>query len=190
MGAGAQVGELALLIEGDVGVLGEIVDELYLIRLALLLHELDGLRPGQLEPLQGQLFLADLAHLGLDLLHDLRGEGEGGVQIVVEALFNGGADGQLHLGIETFDCLRQDVGAGVPVSLAVLGFSKVYCLFSSAIKIPPCDWGRAEKRPTPDESSGVRRADTSHGSTLLARSAERDIWPLVTPVTGGPGPAY
>ena len=46
MGTGAQVGELALLIEGDVGVLGQILDQLYLKGLRLLLHELDGLSPG------------------------------------------------------------------------------------------------------------------------------------------------
>ena len=51
MGAGAQVGELTLLIEGDVGVLRQILNQLYLKGLLLLLHELDGLGPGQLEPL-------------------------------------------------------------------------------------------------------------------------------------------
>ncbi len=46
MGAGAQIGELALLVEGDVGVLRQIMDQLHLVGLALLLHELEGLFRG------------------------------------------------------------------------------------------------------------------------------------------------
>ena len=124
MGAGAQVGELALLVEGDVGIGGQILDQLHLVGLALLLHELDGLFPGQLKPLQLQLLLADLAHLALDLLHDLGGKGEGRVHIVIEAFLDRGADGQLHLRVQTLDGLSQNMGAGVPIGLAVLGIFK------------------------------------------------------------------
>ena len=124
VGTGTQVGELALLVEGDVGVLRQVVDELYLVGLTLLLHKLDGLLTGQLKALQLQLLLTDLAHLRLDLLHDLGGEGEGGVHIVVEALVNGGADGQLHLGVQALDGLGQDVRTGVPIGLAVLRIFK------------------------------------------------------------------
>ena len=60
MGAGAQVGELPLLVEGDGGVLRQVVDELHLVGLLPLLHELHRLGPGQFEPLQLQLLLADL----------------------------------------------------------------------------------------------------------------------------------
>ena len=120
VGAGAQVGELALLIEGDVGIAGQVLDELYLIGLVLLLHELDGLFPGQFKPLQLQLLLADLLHLGLDLGHVVGGEGEGGIHVVVPALLDRGADGQLHLGPQALDGLGHDVGAGVPIGLAVL----------------------------------------------------------------------
>ena len=119
MGAGAQIGELALLVEGDVGVLRQIMDQLHLVGLALLLHELEGLFPGQLKALQLQLLLADLAHLSLKLLQDLRSEGEGGVHVVVKALVDGGADGQLYLRVQALHRLGQNVGAGVPVGLAV-----------------------------------------------------------------------
>ena len=58
VGTGAQVGELALLVEGDVGIGGQILDQLHLVGLTLLLHELDGLFPGQLYPyLRSQLML-------------------------------------------------------------------------------------------------------------------------------------
>ena len=59
MRAGAEVGELALLIEADVRVGGQIVDELDLERLVLLLHELDGFLARQLKALELELFLAE-----------------------------------------------------------------------------------------------------------------------------------
>ena len=120
VGAGAQVGELALPVEGDHRVLGQVVDELHLEGLALLLHEFDRFLTGQLEPLQLQLFLADLAHLGLKLGKLPLGEGLGGVEVVVEAVVDGRADGQLHLRVEALHGLGKHMGAGVPVSLAVL----------------------------------------------------------------------
>ena len=102
------------------GVFRQILNQLHLIGLALFLHELDGLFPGQLKALELELFLADLAHLALDLLHDLGGDGEGRVQVIIEAVFNGRADGQLHLRIEALDGLGQDMGAGMPIRAAIL----------------------------------------------------------------------
>ena len=99
MGAGAQVGELALAVEADDGVLRQVVDQLHLVRLALLFHEGDGLGAGQLKALQLQLLLADLAHLGFQSLQVCRGEGDGSIEIIVKAIVDGGADGQLHLGV-------------------------------------------------------------------------------------------
>ena len=46
VGAGAQVGELPLLVEGDGGVLRQVVDELHLVGLLPLLHELHRLGRG------------------------------------------------------------------------------------------------------------------------------------------------
>ena len=126
---GAEVGELALLVEADDGVLGQVVDELDLERLVLLLHELDGFLARQLKALELELFLADLAHLRLDLLQMLRRKGEGSEQIVVEAGLDAGADGELHLGPQALDRLRQHMGAGVPIGLAVLGIFKAVLVF-------------------------------------------------------------
>ena len=123
-GTGAQVGEVALLVEGDVGVLRQVLDELHLVGLLLLLHELDGLLTGQLKALQLQLLLADLAHLGLESSQILGGEGAGGVKIVVEPVLDAGADGQLHLGVQPLHGLGQHVGTGVPVGLAILRIFK------------------------------------------------------------------
>ena len=127
--AGAEVGELTLLIEADVRVGGQIVDELDLERLVLLLHELDGFLARQLKALELELFLADLAHLRLDLLQMLRRKGAGSAQIVVEAGLDAGADGELHLGPQALDRLRQHMGAGVPIGLAVLGIFKAVLVF-------------------------------------------------------------
>ena len=124
VGAGAQVGKLPLLIEGDDRILGQVMDELYLVWLALLLHELNRLRPGQLKPLQLQLLLADLPHLPLDLLQMLRGKGEGGVHVVVPALVDRGTNGQLHLGPQPLNRLGHHMGTGMPVGLAVFGIFK------------------------------------------------------------------
>ena len=119
-GTGAQVGKLTLLVEGDVGVLRQVVDQLHLVGLLLLLHILDGLGAGQLEALQLQLLLADLAHLRLDLRQVVGGKGKRRIQIVVKAVVDAGADGQLHLRPQPLHGLRQNVGTGVPVRLAVL----------------------------------------------------------------------
>ncbi len=120
MGAGAQIHELALLIEGDVGIGGQIIDQFHLIRLLPLLHVLEGLGTGQLKALQLQLFLADLAHLRLNLCQVILGKSKGRVQIVVKAVVDARADGQLHLRMQALHRLSQNVGAGVPVRLAVL----------------------------------------------------------------------
>ena len=119
MGTGAQVGELALLIERNVGILRQIVDQLHLVGLALLLHELQRPRRGAAQTLQLQLFLADLPHFGLDFLQVLGGEGLLGVQIIIETVVDGGADSQLRLGPQALDGLGHHMGAGVPIGLAV-----------------------------------------------------------------------
>ena len=162
VGAGAQVRELTLLIEGDDGILRQVVDQLDLVGLFLFLHELNGLGAGQLEALQLQLLLADLPHLGLDLGHVLRSKGKGCVHIVVPALLDGGADGQLHLGPQALDGLRHDVRAGVPVGLAVFLIFKAEFLdflrhsnvsFPAAV-FPPLG---QNKNASPLFWSGVRR---------------------------------
>ena len=112
MGAGAEVGELALLVEGHLGAaLGVLGDELQLV--GLLSHELLGLGLVQLKALDGVGLLDDLVHLGLELGQLLRAEGRLDIDVVVEAVINGRADGQLGLGVEALDRLGQDMGGGV-----------------------------------------------------------------------------
>ena len=118
--AGAEVGELALGVEGDVRVGGQVVDELDLVRLVLFLHVFDSFLARQLKALELQLFLADLAHFGLDGIEMLLGKVERGVKVVVEAVVDRRADGELDLRIQALDGLRHHVGTGVPVRLAIL----------------------------------------------------------------------
>jgi len=146
--AGAQIHELALLIEGDVGVLRQVVDQLHLVGLFLLLHELDGLGAGQLEALQLQLLLADLPHLRLDLRQVLLREGERRVQIVIIAVVDGRSDGQLHLRPQPLHGLGQNVGAGVPVRLAVLlVFKRIDVLFAHDMLLLVIGAGQTKPHP-------------------------------------------
>ena len=119
MRACAQVGELALLVEGNGSVFRQIVNQLYLVRLLALFHELDGLCARQLEALELLLLLADFAHLCLESIEVLLREGERRIKIVVEAVVDGRADGQLHLRIQAFYCLRENVRYRVTVGVAV-----------------------------------------------------------------------
>ena len=147
MGAGAEVHKLPLLVEGDHRVLGQVVDELHLVGLPLLLHEGDGLHPGQLEALQLQLLLADLPHLGLQLLQLGLGKGLGGVEVVVEAVVDAGPDGQLHLRVQALHGLGQHMGAGVPVGLAIALVLKGIQIFLAHIKELLSKWGQKNFTP-------------------------------------------
>ena len=119
MRACAQVSELALLVEGNGSIFWQIVNQLYLVRLLTLFHELDGLCARQLEALELLLLLADLAHLCLESIEVLLREGERRIKIVVEAVVDGRADGQLDLRIQALDRLRENVRYRVTVGVAV-----------------------------------------------------------------------
>ena len=126
MRACAQVGELALLVEGDRSVFGQVVDQLYLVRLLALLHELDSFLTRKLEALELFLLLADLTHLGLECVQMLLREGERCIEVVIEAVFDSRADGQLDLRVQTLYRLSEDVGNRVTVRVTVfLVFKRV-----------------------------------------------------------------
>ena len=109
---------------------GQVVDELDLVRLVLFLHVFDSFLARQLKALELQLFLADLAHLGLDGVEMFLREVERGVEVIVEAVVDRRADGELDFGPQALDGLRHDVGTGVPVRLAVLRvFKREFIVF-------------------------------------------------------------
>ena len=185
MGTGAQVREFPLGVEGNDGVLGQILDELHLVGLVFLLHIGDGLGAGLLTALQMQPLFADFLHLRLNLVQMLLGEGEGAVKIVVPALGNGGADGQLHLRPQALHGLGHDVRAGVPIGLAILGIFKGVQVFFGHGCVPPFRLGRAYKNP-PLKESGVGYKAYSTVPPWLQRVS----LPLIAAVTGGPVSAY
>ena len=124
MGADAHVDILALLIEADGGILGQIADVLHLKLLLAVLHQLDGLGTGQDEGLDGQVLLGDLVHLFLDGSQIFVGQLDiPQIHIVVESVLGGGAIAEVGVGIQALDGLGHDVGGGVAqdVEFLVLG---------------------------------------------------------------------
>ena len=122
--ADAHVHVVALLEEGNLRVLRQVVDVLQLVLLVPLLHQRLGLRAGQNEGLDGQVLLHDLLHLGFDLRQILVGElGLAQIHVIVEAVVGRGAVGEVRVGIEALDGLRHDVCCGVAndVQLLLLG---------------------------------------------------------------------
>ena len=140
--AGAEIGKLALRVERDVRVKRKIVDELDLVGLVLLFHILDGFLARQLKALKLQLFLADLAHLRLELFHDLRRKGKRRVEVIIEAVVDRRADGQLDLRMQPLDGLRQNVRTGVPVGFAIgLVFKREFIVFCHGFCLLPISLG-------------------------------------------------
>ena len=115
VGADAHVDVVALLVEGDAGVVVQVADVLDLVLLAALLHKGDGLGAGLLVHGELEVLLDDLLHLGLDrgevVLADLDALGQ--VDVVVEAVVGRGAVGKVGLGVQALDGLRHDVRGGV-----------------------------------------------------------------------------
>lgn len=98
MRACAQVRELTLRVERDDGILRQVVDELDLIRLTERLHIGHGLGARLLAADEGELFLADLLHLGLNGVEVLLREAEVCIKIVVPAAVDGRAMASLTCG--------------------------------------------------------------------------------------------
>ena len=121
VGADAHINVVALLVEADDGILGQVADVLLLILGVTLLHQLDGLVSGQDEGLDGQICLDDLLHLLFNFQEILVGElSVAEVHIVVEALFGSGAVGKVRIGIQMLDGLGHDVGGGVAQNVLLL----------------------------------------------------------------------
>src|ERR1019366_9913341 len=111
VGAAAEIDEA-----GSEGVLGEDVAGLLFDELAL--HPgfgvlLEALFFGGKDAFEGEGAGLDLPHLLLDLFEVVGGEGGGAVEIVVEAVVDGGADAELGFGIEFEHGGGEEVGGGV-----------------------------------------------------------------------------
>ena len=107
----ADIEPVALAVDGNFLALGnDIVDDLDLVLLAQLVEDFLRFLAIQHLALDRQIALDDLLHALLDLLEIFRGEGLLAGKIVVEAVLDGRADGDLGAGIEFLNRLRHDMG--------------------------------------------------------------------------------
>jgi len=110
VGAGAEVHELAVLVEGDFFALGNVGEAAQLVALlAALLDDGDGLFAGDFLADKGLVLVGDLLHLGLDLQQVVGGEFVVEVDVIVEPGVGRRADVELRLGKEAEDGGRKDV---------------------------------------------------------------------------------
>ena len=108
----AEVSEVALGIERDLPVGG--VDELDLVRLALLLEARLRLVARNLLARPFAPFLQLAVQLGLDPLELLLVQGLREVEVVVEPVLDRGPDGDLHAGVQATHCLGQQMRGRMP----------------------------------------------------------------------------
>jgi hypothetical protein len=106
--AGAEIDEVAVLVERDLLALGNRLDDLDFVGFAALAEELECLRTRDDFALEGQILADDLGHLGLDAL-DVLGCERLGVEVVVEAALDGRADGHLGVGANATNRVGHDV---------------------------------------------------------------------------------
>ena len=106
MGSAAEVGERALLVEGNSCVLGQVVYELDLILLAVFLHELDSFRAGKFEPFYGNFRLDYLLHFDFDFLEIFLRNGRVEIDVVIKAVVDYGTYREIAGRINIFNRLR------------------------------------------------------------------------------------
>ena len=119
--ATAKVGEVALGVGGDVAVL-KLADELALVCLAAVAEHLQGVGLADVLAHDGLLLAGELEHA---LLYFGKiGVGElvlARVDVIVEAVFDGGADAELHAGVKLLQGFGQQVGRRVPEGVLAFG---------------------------------------------------------------------
>ena len=121
MGSDAHIHILALLEEAELGLVSQICHVLDLVVLLTLLHQLLSLGTGQDEGLDGQVLLDDLAHLFFDVGQILVAQLlVAQIDIVVEAVLGGRAEGKISLRIQALDGLCHNVSSGVTDNVQLL----------------------------------------------------------------------
>ena len=121
MRADAHVDVVALLIEGDDGVIGQVGNVLDLVDFTAVLHELDSLIAGQGIDLEGQVFLHDLLHFRLDGGQVFICEFDvAQIDVIMESLFSGGTIGKVGIGVQALDRLGHDMSGRVTEHLQLI----------------------------------------------------------------------
>ena len=120
VGAGAEIRKLALRIGGDDLVLGQILDQLDLVVLALGTEELDCFVARDLTALKFQILLDNFLHFLLDVAQIGIRQLAIHVEVIVEAVLNRGTNGELHVAvrIEALHCLSHDMCSRVAQCMA------------------------------------------------------------------------
>ncbi len=113
MGTAAEIDEVALAVERDRLAVRDRGDDLGLVVLAHVLEQLHRLVPGHHRTLDLVICLGQLLHPRLDFLQVLGMEAGRIGEVVVEAVLDHRADGDLGLGVELLHRLGQQVGGGV-----------------------------------------------------------------------------
>ena len=138
VGAGTQVDEFAVFVEGDGFAFGDVGQASgFVAGLADFLEECGGQVAGKFDAFEGLVFSGDAAHFFFDGFKVFGGEFFGQVHIVVEALVGGWADVELGVGVKAQEGGGEDVCAGVAEFLEWghgfgvhwLGFSEWRCCF-------------------------------------------------------------
>ena len=121
MRAGTHIDVVALLIEAYNGILWQVVNVLHLIFFAALLHEGNGLRTGQNEGFDRQVFLYNAAHFVFDGGQVVHGKGGvAKVDIVIKALVGGGTVGEIRLRIQVHYSLSHNMCGAVAYDMQLL----------------------------------------------------------------------
>ena len=114
-GPAAEIDELSLAVEGERGMVGEArLDVLGLQGLVETADDLHRLVARHLDPLERLVGGDDPPHLGLDLRQVLVGDRPAGPHVVIEAVADGGAEGEFHAVEEPHHGAGHDVGRRVP----------------------------------------------------------------------------
>ena len=113
VGAAAEIHPGALLVDGELLALGQVLDNLYLVVLAHVAEQFDGALAAHDQALHCQVVLDDLLHALLDLLQIFRGEVVATGEVVIEAVLDHRTDRHLGTGKQLLHRHRQQVGGGV-----------------------------------------------------------------------------
>ena len=112
VGSDAHINVLALLVEAELGLIGQVVHMLQLIVLLALGHQLHSFIARQDERLDGKVFLADLLHFLFNVGKVFIAQfGIAQVNIIEKAVFGSGAKGKVGLRIQALDGLCHNVGS-------------------------------------------------------------------------------
>ncbi len=118
MRTAAEIGEGVVRVEGDALARGQIAQDFQLVGFLFRFQFRARLAHGEFAAGKRVIAFHDFGHARFDGLQVGRGKGRGAVEVVVEALLDGGADRETCLRKEVAHGLRHDVRRGVPEHLA------------------------------------------------------------------------